>query len=237
MFKTLVKRKYKRRFLELDTFSKMKYEKENPINWSTTKFKICNFKLSVGCAHGPESNEMTYFYFIVKKEHRFLRNIYNKEELKTSRNIENIKNNYESFRRFIAISILMNEFSKRDSNIEYIDHDCIENFIENYLDSPNSFDEIFYQIELVQIKNWNWSKKQKKKLYQTISFIYLRIMCFPKNKFEIFTVVTKTFISNFINLMYRKIILHHSQVTRQIIGFGQDFCNQKVRESKTSFPC
>ena len=107
---------------------------------------------------------MTYFYFIVKKEHRFLRNIYNKKELKTSRSIENIKNNYEPFRRFIAISILMNEFSKRDGNIKYTDHDCIENFIKNYLDSPNSFDEIFYQIELVQIKNLNWSKKQKKKL-------------------------------------------------------------------------
>lgn len=60
-------------------------------------------------------------------------------------------------------------------------------------------------------------------------------MCFLKNKFEYFTVVTKTFISNFINLIYRKIILHHSHVTGQIIGFGQDFCNQKVRECKGFF--
>lgn len=60
-------------------------------------------------------------------------------------------------------------------------------------------------------------------------------MCFLKNKFEYFTVVTKTFISNFINLIYCKIILHHSHVTGQIIGFGQDFCNQKVRECKGFF--
>ena len=68
--------KYKRRFLELDTFAKMHYEKENLIDWSKTKCNICDFKLLLRSAHGPDSEEMTYFDFIVCKEHMFTKNIF-----------------------------------------------------------------------------------------------------------------------------------------------------------------
>ena len=68
-------------FLELDTFSKIHYEKENQIDWSCTKRKICNFKLLLGSANGPDSNEMTYFDFIVRKEHMLLGRFLEKEEL------------------------------------------------------------------------------------------------------------------------------------------------------------
>ena len=32
--------------------------------------------------------------------------------------------------------------------------------------------------------------------------------------------------------MYSKVVLHHSHVTGEKIGFAHEFCNQKVRENK-----
>ena len=60
-------------------------------------------------------------------------------------------------------------------------------------------------------------------------------MDFPKNEYEFLTIVTKILFSNVINLMYRKIILHHSHVTGEIIGFAHNFCNQKVRKGNDFF--
>ena len=60
-------------------------------------------------------------------------------------------------------------------------------------------------------------------------------MGFPNNKFEALTIVTKNFFSNVINLMYGKIVLHHSHVAGKVKGFGHSFCNQKVPENKNYF--
>ena len=74
----------------------MHYEKENPIDWSSTKCKNWDFKLLLGSANGSNSNEMTYFDSIVRKEHMFLRYIFEKEKLETSTSIKNIINYYKS---------------------------------------------------------------------------------------------------------------------------------------------
>ena len=59
----------KSRFLELSTLVKEKHEKENPTDWSTTiTFAVFNFSLSVGIENGPDSEEMTYYDFIIKKK-------------------------------------------------------------------------------------------------------------------------------------------------------------------------
>ena len=74
----MVFKKYKNRILELDNFDKQKYGREHPISWS--KNKICCLKL-VGVELGPVSEGMTYYDFIIRKEHKFIRNIYNLEVL------------------------------------------------------------------------------------------------------------------------------------------------------------
>ena len=62
-------------FIELDILKNQKCEKTSSVNWSETKCIICSFKLSVGSSFGPNSEEMTIYDFVVKKEHLFLRNI------------------------------------------------------------------------------------------------------------------------------------------------------------------
>ena len=75
-------RKYKKMFLEIDVLSKKKFEEEHPIDWYNGKCVICNFLLVLGIADFQHSNEkMTYYDFIIRKEHKFLRNVYSPEDL------------------------------------------------------------------------------------------------------------------------------------------------------------
>lgn len=166
------------------------------------KYKIWEFNFYLGSANNFGNDEMTYFNFVVKKEQMFLRIIYDQEELESLNNIKNIENHHKSIENFIEFFVFRNEFYTRDSDIQYVEHNCVKYFTENYRDLAISFDEIFDKIESGQIKNL--SEKQKKKIYQNISSVYSKIMCFPENKFEISTIVTKDFFSNVINLMYEK---------------------------------
>ena len=66
----------------------------------------------------------------------FLRNILEKEDLENWYSIENLTNYYKYFKKSIKISVFLNDFFSRDSNIEYIEHDCVKKFMEEYLDLP-----------------------------------------------------------------------------------------------------
>lgn len=103
-------KKFTWRFLELDTFSKNWWVKQNPIEWGETKCFICNFELEVGPSEGFDSEKMTYTDLIVKREHAYLRNIHAKEKRNECEAIKNIENYYFHFQKFIQISPLLNEF-------------------------------------------------------------------------------------------------------------------------------
>ena len=57
---------------------------------------------------------------------------------------------------------LIIEFYTRDNDIEYIEHDCVERLIDQYLDSANCFEDILDQIESIKVENM--SKKYKANL-------------------------------------------------------------------------
>ena len=113
-------KQFTRRFLELNTFSKNIWEKQNPIEWWGCC--ICDFELVVGF----DSEKMTYFDFIVKTEHALLRKIYEKEELDECKAIKNIETYY--FQKFIQISLLINDFYSRKRYTKDIPHDCVSLF-------------------------------------------------------------------------------------------------------------
>ena len=50
-------------------------------------------------------DEMTYGGFIVRFEHKFIRNIYTYEQVKESRHLETLENYYEIYKKFISTSI------------------------------------------------------------------------------------------------------------------------------------
>ena len=53
---------------------------------------ICGFELGVTKIHSASSDKTSYCDFVIKKEHRFLQNIFSKEEILSSETIYNLKN-------------------------------------------------------------------------------------------------------------------------------------------------
>ena len=84
--KTLLKwfnQKFKRQFDKINPIKKLRYEGENPINWKKDKCVICKFpiKLEPTNFQTPD-DEMSFGDFVIRYEHKFLRNIYTEKQIK-----------------------------------------------------------------------------------------------------------------------------------------------------------
>ena len=112
-------KKYTSRFKEVNSFEKMQYRKNNPINYSTTKCVICKMPLKIEPTNSKISDfEMTYGDFIIRYEHKFLRNIYTNDQIKSSDDLKDIESYYIVFNKFIAIctelSSVLSQYTKTD---------------------------------------------------------------------------------------------------------------------------
>ena len=101
--KKRINEKFTRRYLELDLFRKQRFKRDSPIQWVETKCSICNFDLAVGASNGPHEEKMTYFDFVVKKEHSFITNIFDSDELSACYKIKTLKNYFKNFKFFLQI--------------------------------------------------------------------------------------------------------------------------------------
>ena len=145
-------KKYKSQFVELSSFSKMMYEKKNLINWRSDKRVICNMLLRVEpTSYLTIDEEMAYDDFIIRYEHKFIRNIYTLEQIKESHHLKTIENYYEIYQKFFSISIgllsMFNNYNKNDN----INSEVSEFIEENFAD--DSIDELKNRIMQTEIKN------------------------------------------------------------------------------------
>ena len=124
---------------------------------------------------------------------------------------------------------MLNSSYSSESDIENITDDCVAEFLEET--NFNDFAEIFLEISNKKIKNIRWDNKKYQNILQIISFFY--ILYFLLNKFEIKTVITKTFLGNVKNILFASHVIDHSHMTRKIIGYVHDFCNKKTRKIKS----
>ena len=91
----------------------------------------------------------------------FLRNIYDEDGLKNSNAIKDIETYYKNFKRLIECYLLLDKYYNRDSEIDNVDHDCIETFIENDLNNKyENFGELYDAINELQIKNSGFLTKK-----------------------------------------------------------------------------
>ena len=73
--------KIKSNNLEISNILRIEYNRINPIT-ANTKYSICNFPLDVTPKGVKfEGNDMSYLDFLIKKEHAFIRNIFDEAEL------------------------------------------------------------------------------------------------------------------------------------------------------------
>ena len=229
---------YKSRFIELDMITKQQYEIENKIHWSHTKCVMCDFKLSVGSRFGPENDKLTYFDFVVKEEHLFLRNVYDEDVLQKSGQIKDLKTYYKTFKIFVNCTTLIDKYYTRKSDIYDIDHDCMEHILTRDLNEEcKSFEDLYNLIDETKIKTSRFTKKGDLKwlrLRKRTPFVYIRIMKFPKAEFVEDTLILSNFLQNVTSIMYDQDVIHHSHTTGEIISRAHGFYNRKVRENKNN---
>ena len=120
--KTLLKwfnAKFTRQFEKINPVQKLRFESQNPINWKRDKCVICKFPMKVEPTnHTTPDNEMTFGDFIIRYEHKFLRNIYTTEQIEQSDHIKNLESYYELLKDYIMICngliTLLNNFNRDD---------------------------------------------------------------------------------------------------------------------------
>ena len=61
-------------------------------------------------------------------------------------------------------------------------------------------------------------------------------MNFPPNKFEIKTVITKSFFNDVKNILLDSHVIHLSHAIGKITGYAHDFCNKKIKENQNLIP-
>ena len=222
---------------ELSIKRKREYEIENPIDWQNDKCHICTFPLHINPTKvNVQKENMSYGDFVIQKEHKFLRNIFSKEELETSDAIKNVESFHEYFNKFLQIIIYAQECINSMKDFSECFYDILTNFLNDHCVDCNDFLELKERISGVEVKSKQKSKIPKFTL-QLYAFIYQKLMCFPLTKFECETITTKDLFVDVHKIVNVKIHLHHSHVTGKIIGYVHDFCNWQVRENYDVVSC
>ena len=143
-------------------------------------------------------SEMSYIDFTIRKEHAFLRNIYDPDELKISKNMATIEAYHAAFARYIKIVKCMEDEIKSVETYDMIYDDNLREFLEET--SPAWSDDIknlIEDIKFFEIKNFK--SKIPKFTLKRYAFAYDALMDFPAHKFDFKTVTT----SNFFEKLYR----------------------------------
>ena len=82
---------------------------------------------------------------IISKEHSFIRNIFDQDELKQSNSKVTIEKYCEVFGKMLQTVVLLNSRYTNESDTEDISDNCLAEFVE--VKNIESFSELFLEIE------------------------------------------------------------------------------------------
>ena len=213
------------------------YKIKNPIDWENGKCQICTFPFNANPSDTVKENDkMSYGDFIIQKKHKFLRNIFSKENLKKSEVIKNLESFPEHFSKYLRLTVYAEKCLTSLKEFSDCCYEELNEFILENCEDCNDFNDLKEKNLETEVKS-----KQKSvipnfnlKLY---AFFYQKVMCFPTTDFECDTVATNNLFESVHKLLSVKIHLHHSHVTGEIIGYTHDVCNCIVNENKGVVSC
>ena len=211
-------KKTKSHNLEIDAFSKTQYEQKNPVKWKNDKCGICKMPLRVEPASfETPDDKMTFEDFIVRFEHKFIRNIYTYEQIKDSHHLQTLEKYYKISQKFVAISIgLLSMFNNYNKNDE-INAEVSEFIEENYAD--DSIDELKNRIMQTEIKNTLKSSYGKVPKFNLKIHAFVYISHFPVADIQYERFTTDSVFINVRCLIKMKVHLHHFHTTGKILGY------------------
>ena len=84
----------------------LRYKLRNPIDWKKGKCAICKFPLKIQPTNFQTlDDEMFFGDFVIRYEHKFLRNIYTEKKIDDSHHIKDLDSYYEIFEKYIDICV------------------------------------------------------------------------------------------------------------------------------------
>ena len=180
---------------------------------------------------------MSYRDLLIRYEHKFLRNIYSKEQLSGSPQISTPENYYETHQNFIKICLALQSVLISHVTFDNVEDEYglrLKEFLQEKC-SNTDLENVRSEIENMEIKNIieGAPTKLSKFYLKLYAFVYDRLIDFPKADFMYDTVTINHFFGNAYHLIKVKVHLHHSHITGKILGYVHDICNLRVRENKT----
>ena len=179
---------------------------------------------------------MSYGDFFIRYEHKFLRSIYSDSEVEESPQICVLQNYYVVIKNLsksvCLLALLGGSYVTKDEDQFVID---LKYFLQEKYPKID-LEELRSKIDSVEIKSIIKSTTGKKiprfnlKLY---TFVYDAMIDFPQPNFMYDTIRSNNFLRNVHRLIKVKVHVHHSHITRKILGYAQDFCNWSVCENKS----
>ena len=139
---------------------------------------------------------MSFGDFVIRYEHKFLRNIYTEEQIKDSHHVKDLKSYYEIFEEYILIFIgllaLLNNFDRNDFT-----NSATEEFVEDKF-AGNEINEIKNTINKTETRNALSTThgnvpKFNRKIY---AYVYDELVSFPKSNIDYETVTINKFFTN-----------------------------------------
>ena len=207
---------------KLNPVQKLRLEIQNPINWKRDKCVICKFPMKLKPTnHTTSNNELTFDDFIIRYEHKFLRNIYTTEQIEQSDQI---------FKENIMICIgwiaLLNNFN-RDNFINLATKEFVEERFagDDIRDIKNTINQTDIKNDFLMTRENVF--KFNLKIY---AYVYKQLLIFPPSEIEYEIITTNKFFLHVHWLIRGKVLLHHSHTTGNIIGYAHDFCNMAFVE-------
>ena len=229
--RTLLKRfnqKFKQQFEKINPIAKLRYESQNPIDWKKSKCAICKFPLkSQPTSFQTLDDEMSFGDFVIRYEHKFLRNIYTENEVDYSYHIKDLESYCEIFEKYIEICVGLLALLNNVQRNNFINLST-EEFVEDMFPGED-IGEIKNTINKIEIKNLNVFNVPKFNL-KVYAYVYDELINFPPTHIEYETITTNKFFINVHRLIRGKFHLHHSHIMGEIYGYAHDFCNTMLIE-------
>ena len=233
-------KKIKSQYLELDLLITNQYERKHLMDWQRDKCVIFKLLLKIDLLRYNVPNcKMCYCDFIIRCEHKFLRNIYSDSEISESPPIRTLQNHYVVYQKFIKVctSLLALLGSHLNKDGDEFEIDLRNVSLERYPETD--LEKLRSKIDTVEIKNIIKSTNGNKiprfnlKLY---AFVYDAMIDFTPSNSTYDTITTNNFFRNLHCLIKVKVHLHHSHITGKNLGCAHDFCNWNVRKNKSQIP-
>ena len=174
---------------------------------------------------------MSFGDFVIRYEHKFLRNICTEKQINDSEHVKDLESYYDIFNLYIKICAGMLALLNSLNRHNFINY-AIEEFVEDNF-AWEEISEIENTITKTEIKNLligNDFKNIPKFNLKVYAYVYNKLIIFPRSAIQNDTITKNKFLINAHRLIRGKVHLHHSHITVEIIGYTHEFCNSILIE-------